>query len=186
MMAMTNEQLALAFSEGQEEALRELFRNFRVFFLTESRMYRDKMAGYDRDDFVQEGNILIWQILEKKGFQADHFTAYLKKAYRCKLSNLYRDYCRKNLITVDGSLSGEGDGFTVLAEAEYIRKNREKHRLEVKAAYANRKGANASLSTEAKREKRRARARAYYEKHRDEINEHKREKRKTLREAKAV
>ena len=63
-----NEELIDLIRSGDEAAYEQLFRNIRPITLHEAAMYRGKMETYDTEDFIQEGNIVAWEIISRGNY----------------------------------------------------------------------------------------------------------------------
>lgn len=61
----TNEELVSIIAAGDEAAYEQLFRNLAPITLHEAEMYRGKMDTYSTEDFLQEGNIVAWEIISR-------------------------------------------------------------------------------------------------------------------------
>lgn len=125
---LTNEELVERISAGEEAAYKQLFRNLAPITLHEAEMYSGKMVTYGTEDFLQEGNITAWTILEKGSFKKGSFAAYFGTAIRRHLVNIYRDYTLKNLICIDEQEDCRGNITRTMVEADYAKAYREKHR----------------------------------------------------------
>ena len=137
---LTNEELVSIISEtGDNGAYEQLFRNLAPITLHEAEMYRGKMVTYSTEDFLQEGNIIAWQIISKGSFKSGRFATYYGAAIRKRLVNIYRDYTLKNLICVGESEDCRGNITKMMVEADYAKAYREKHRAQCKAWYEKKK-----------------------------------------------
>ena len=156
-------------------------------------MYLDRMPIFDEDDFIQEGNILIWKILEEKRFQKGTFEAFVRTSYRRKLVDTYRSYCLKNPEILHHEEGRDGYDIAILNESVYAERFREEQRRRSKEYYWKKKAERETAtedspvkeSAEEKLAAKKAQARAYYEAHKDEINERKRAKRAAAKAAMA-
>ena len=139
-MNMTNEELVSIITESADNgAYDQLFRNLAPIILHEAEMYRGKMVTYSTEDFLQEGNIIAWQIISKGSFKSGRFATYYGAAIRKRLVNIYRDYTLKNLICVGESEDCRGNITKMMVEADYAKAYREKHRAQCKAWYEKKK-----------------------------------------------
>ena len=171
-MAYTNEDLVRIITEtGDESAYEQLFRNLAPITLHEAEMYRGKMDTYDTDDFLQLGNILAWEITSRGSFKTGRFASYFCSAIRKRLVNTYRDYTMKNPVYIDEMVDLKGNATRILAEADYARAYREKHRAQCKAWYEKKKASmppkepKPKMTPEEKKAKFAAYQKAYYTAH---------------------
>ncbi len=190
----TNEELAALIADGEEEAWERLFTNMKPITLKEAAMYKGRMATYDAEDFIQEGQIVIWKIISRGNFKGGSFAAYYTTAIRFRLANIYRDYCLKNPIILKEAADERGEGYNkaILVEAAYAEAYREKHRRHCRESYARKKAREAEARRVAgipepqpkpkqTREERNARALAYYHEHKEEINARKKARREAAK-----
>ena len=184
----TNEDLITAYrSTGNEACLEELFQSLKPIILHEARMYKGKMDIYDTDDFLQLGNILAWEIITKGSFKGGSFAAYFGSALRKRLVNIYRDYTLKNLICIGEHEDCYGNLTRTLAEADYAKAYREKHRAQCKAWYEKKKAAQPARepqpkqTVEDKKAKIAAYQKAYYAAHPEKYEERKAKERERQR-----
>lgn len=191
----TNEELVVLIISGEEAAYEQLFANMKPLTLREAAMYRGKMPTYDAEDFIQEGQIVIWKIISRGNFKGGKFTTYYATAIKYRLANIYRDYCLKNPIVLREAADDRGEGYNkaILAEAAYAEAYREKHRRHCRESYARKKAREAEARREAgipepqpkpkqTKEERNARALVYYHEHKAEINARKKAKREAAKE----
>ena len=191
----TNEELVALITSGEEAVYEQLFANMKPLTLREAAMYRGKMPTYDTEDFIQEGQIVIWKIISRGNFKGGKFTTYYATAIKYRLANIYRDYCLKNPIVLRETADNRGEGYNkaILAEAAYAEAYREKHRRHCRESYARKKAREAEARRTAgipepqpkpkqTREERNARALAYYHEHKAEINARKKAKREAAKE----
>ena len=175
----TNEELVSIITEAREagdkytenDALEQLFKNLAPITLNKAEMYRGKMDTYGTDDFLQIGRILAWEIIAKGNFKGGKFANYFRTAITRRLTNIYRDFTLKNPICVGEVEDKHGNVTRILAEAEYAKTYREKHRAQCKAWSEKKKASQPpkekkpELTPEEKRAKRNAYQRAYYAAH---------------------
>ena len=136
----TNEELVSIIREtGDEAAYEQLFRNIRPITLHEAEMYRGKMATYGTEDFLQEGDVIAWQIIARGTFRTGCFSAYFASAVRKRLANIYRDYTLKNLICLGQREECYGSLTSILAVSDYAEAYREKHRRQCRESYARKR-----------------------------------------------
>ncbi len=197
-----NEELVRVIREtGSEDALEQLFRNIAPITLHEAEMYRGRMVTYQTEDFLQEGCIVAWQIIDRGTFRTGSFSAYYSSSIKKRLANIYRDYTLKNLICIGQREDFYGNLTSILVVSDYARVYREKHRRHCRESYARKKEKEAEirraagipeqetkpiLTVEEKYERQKAKALAYYHAHKDELNAKRKAKRQALKLAAAV
>ena len=137
----TNEELVRIISAGEEAAYDQLFLNMKPITISQAKMYLRKMPTYDMDDFIQEGQIVIWKIIDRGNFKGGSFANYYASAIKFRLCNIYRDYCLKNAIVIAETADDRGEGYNkaTLAEATYAETYREKHRRHCRESYQRKK-----------------------------------------------
>lgn len=81
----TNEELVSIIAAGDDAAYEQLFRNLAPITLHEAEMYRGKMDTYSTEDFLQEGNIVAWEIISRGNFKGGKFSTYFGGAIRKRL-----------------------------------------------------------------------------------------------------
>lgn len=184
----TNEDLIAAYrNTGNEACLAELFQSLKPIILHEAAMYKGKMDTYDADEFLQFGNILAWEIIVKGSFKGGSFAAFFGSALRKRLVNVYRDYTLKNLICIGEHEDCYGNLTRTLAEADYAKAYREKHRAQCKTWYEKKKSARPVRSpkptqtAEEKKAKIAAYQKAYYLAHPEKYEERKAKERERQR-----
>jgi len=197
---MTNEELVSLIQNGEELecAYQQLFINLKPIILGEAKMYRSQMIDFDTDDFLQEGHILVWELISSGGFKGGKFANYYTTAIRRRYINLYRSYTLKNAIRISESEDLYNYGYQVctLVESDYAKQYREKHREQCKAWYERKKAREsaerlaqgipaperkkpvrqAKFTEEERKERHRQRSLEYYRTHREECNRKKRER----------
>ena len=198
----TNEELVRIIREtDSEDALAVLLRNIAPITMHEAEKYRGRMATYQTEDFLQEGSIVAWQIIERGTFRTGNFCAYVGSAVKKRFANIYRDYTLRNLICIEQRVDCYGNLTSILAVSDYAKAYREKHRRHCRESYARKKEKEAEarraagipdpelkpvLSEEEKLEQRRTRALAYYHEHKDDLNARRKAKRDALKLMAAV
>ena len=139
-VSRTNEELVKTIQEtGSEDAYEELFRNLRPIIIHEAEMYKGKIPHYGLDDYIQEGNLLAWKIIFSGNFKGGSFAVYFGKAIRNYLCRLFRDFSMKNLICIGQKEDDHGNVTSILVEAEFAQKYREKQRERSKRYYEKKK-----------------------------------------------
>ena len=137
---MSNEELVKTIQEtGSEDAYEELFRNLRPIIIHEAEMYKGKIPHYGLEDYIQEGNLLAWKIIFSGNFKGGSFAIYFGKAIRNYLCRIFRDFSMKNLICIGQKEDDHGNVTSILVEAEFAQKYREKQRERSKRYYEKKK-----------------------------------------------
>ena len=113
----TNEELVSIIAAGDEAAYEQLFRNLAPITLHEAEMYRGKMDTYSTEDFLQEGNIVAWEIISRGNFKDGKFSTYFGGAIRKRLIRIWRDYNLKNLVCIGESEDCRGNITRILSRA---------------------------------------------------------------------
>ena len=182
----TNEELVTIIRAGDPDsdavgdAYAQLFQNLRPVTLHESKMYSHKMDIYSLDDFIQEGQILMWDIIRKDNFKGGKFSAYYGKAIRLRLAHIWRQYNLKNLVCIDESEDDYGNTYRILVESDYIREYRVKRAAEQKRYYEKRKAKQPpkpkktpkpKLTKEERNRKAREYKKRYYAEHPEKLEE---------------
>ena len=194
---MTDEALITMLMENPSNSavLETLAQRLRPSILGEAIKYRSQLP-FDSDDYMQEGRILLWQIATKRNYKKGSFKNYFISSIRFRYCNLYRDYVLKNFIRIGGYEDLRGNTYEILVEADYAKQYREKHREECRKSYERKKAREKAereqlgmpeatkppkLSEEELIARRRARSRAYYYAHADEMNQRAKDKRKAAK-----
>ena len=122
----TNEELVTMIRSGEEDAYGQLFQNLRPVTLHEAEMYRGKMDYYNTDDFIQEGMITAWQIVEKGNYNPfiARFSTYFGVAIRRQLIRIYANYSLKNPMCVGEYEDYHGTIIRTLVETDYAKRQR--------------------------------------------------------------
>ena len=94
--------------------------------LHEASMYKGKMDTYGTEDFLQEGNIVAWEIISRHNFKGGKFSTYFTAAVRNHLIRIFRDYNLKNLVCIDESEDYYGNIIRILVESDYAKEYRKK------------------------------------------------------------
>lgn len=189
---MTNEELVSVITESADNgAYDQLFRNLAPIILHEAEMYRGKMVTYDTEDFLQEGQIVAWQIIARGNFKSGRFAVYFGSAIRKRLVNIYRDYTLKNLICISEQEDCRGNITRTMVEADYAKAYREKHRAQCKAWYEKKKASRPPkekkppMTREERSRKVVAYQKEYYAAHPDKYEERKAKERERQRRKRA-
>ena len=137
----TNEELVEMITNGEEAAYEQLFRNLAPITLHEAEMYRGKMDTYSTEDFLQEGNIVAWEIISRGNFKDGKFSTYFGGAIRKRLIRIWRDYNLKNLVCIGESEDCRGNITRILVESDYAKEYRQKKAEQQKRWYEKKKAA---------------------------------------------
>ena len=137
--AYTNEELVAMIRSGEEEAYAQLFINLKPVTLHESKMYSHKMVTYGIDDFLQEGRILMWDIVRKDNFKGGNFRVYYGRAIRRRFARIWRDYNLKNLMCIEENEDVYGNIYQILVESDYAKRARVKRSEEQRRYYLKKK-----------------------------------------------
>ena len=123
-----NEELIDLIRSGDEAAYEQLFRNIRPITLHEAAMYRGKMETYDTEDFIQEGNIVAWEIISRGNYSPEHgrFASYFGSAIRNRLIRIWRDFTLKNMICIGEHEDYSGNVSRIMVESDYAKEYRQK------------------------------------------------------------
>jgi hypothetical protein len=139
----TNEELVSIIAAGDEAAYEQLFRNLAPITLHEAEMYRGKMDTYSTEDFLQEGNIVAWEIISRGNFTGGKFSTYFGGAIRKRLIRIWRDYNLKNLVCIGESEDCRGNITRILVESDYAKEYRVKKAEQQKRWYEKKKAERA-------------------------------------------
>ena len=136
----TNEELvSIITATGDEAAYEQLFRNLAPIALHEAEMYRGKMDTYSTEDFLQEGNIVAWEIISRGNFKGGKFSTYFRAAVRNHLIRIFRDYNLKNLVCIGECEDCRGNVTRILVESDYAKEYRRKKAEQNKRWYEKKK-----------------------------------------------
>ena len=140
--AYSNEELVGIISKsGDEAAYEQLFRNLRPIILHEAEMYRGQMDIYDTEAFLQEGNIVAWEIISRGNFRGGKFSTYFGGAVRNRFCNIWRDYNMKNLVCIGEQEDCRGNITRILVESDWAKRYPEKQRQRNRTWYEKKKAA---------------------------------------------
>lgn len=180
----SNEELiSLIYAGDQSEhAFGRLIKNLTPMMFKIGRKHLDKLHFYEDDDYVQEGSILLWELIQSHRYDGERkFSNWFYTAFDHRCTNLYRNYVLKNMVQVSEreDLYNYGYHAGIFIEDEYAQEYREKQRERNKRWREEKFGATAKpqapkLSEEERRERSRQRSREYYLKNRDKCREAKR------------
>ena len=137
----TNEELVGIIQSGDEAAYEHLFRNMAPIFLHEAEMYRGKMDTYGTEDFLQERDIVAWEIISRGNFNGGKFSTYFGGAIRKRLIRIWRDYNLKKLVCIGEVEDYHGNITRILVESDYAKEYRVKKAEQQKRWYEKKKAA---------------------------------------------
>ena len=200
--SLTNEDLIATLIADNNNSLifEELIRRMKPIIFGEAMAYRSQLP-FDNDDYLQEGRIVLWEIIAKGTFKPGNFRNFFISAMKFHFRHLYRDYVLYNMIRIGGYEDCRGQAYQILIEAPFAARFREKHRIHCRESYHRRKEREAAererlgllapapkprLSPEERRERNRARSLAYYYAHADEMNARAKAKRAAAKAAKTT
>ena len=143
-----NEELIDIIRSGDEAAYEQLFRNIRPITLHEAAMYRGKMDTYDTEDFIQEGNIVAWEIISRGNYSPEHgrFASYFGSAIRNRLIRIWRDFTLKNMICIGEYEDYSGSVSRIMVESDYAKEYRIKKAAQQKRWYEKKKAEQALIN----------------------------------------
>ncbi len=187
----TNEELISIIQSGDEAAYDQLFRNLAPITLHEAEMYRGKMDTYSTEDFLQEGNIVAWEIISRGNFKGGKFSTYFGAAVRNRLIRIWRDYNLKNLVCIGESEDYHGNITRILVESDYAKEYRRKKAEQQKRWYEKKKASQPPkekeppMTKEERTRKVMAYQKEYYAAHPDKLAERREKNRIKERERRA-
>ena len=143
-----NEELIDLIRSGDEAAYEQLFRNIRPITLHEAAMYRGKMDTYDTEDFIQEGNIVAWEIISRGNYSPEHgrFVSYFGSAIRNRLIRIWRDFTLKNMICIGEYEDYSGSVSRIMVESDYAKEYRIKKAAQQKRWYEKKRAEQALIN----------------------------------------
>ena len=123
----TNEELVTMIRSGEEDAYGQLFRNLRPVTLHEAEKYLGTMDTYTMDDFLQEGMITAWKIIQKGNYNPDtaRFSTYFGVAIRRQLIRIFTGYSLMNFMCIGEVEDYHGTIIRTLVESDYAKRQRE-------------------------------------------------------------
>lgn len=142
----TNEELVTMIRSGEEDAYGQLFQNLRPVTLHEAEMYRGKMDYYSTDDFIQEGMITAWQIIEKGNYNPSiaRFSTYFGMAIRRQLIRIFTGYSLKNPMCIGEAVDYQSTIIRTLVETDYAKRQREMKNARQRRYWARKKAREAA------------------------------------------
>lgn len=182
MIEKTNEQLLMKIynHDNEEKALLQLIQNLRPMMIKIGRKHLSKIPIYDTDDYVQEGAILLWKLIQRRKYNGKgKLSSLFYTAFDRRCINIHRDYVLKNLIQIHEANDDQyyyGYHICRLVVDEYATEYRKKKKEWDKrwAEKTGRKKPDAEkkpvMTPEERREKARQRSREYQAAHRDQCN----------------
>ena len=137
------EELIRLSAGGDEGAFEKLSVIVKPIILNAARMYRGRISGYDMDDLIQEGYVLLWQLVRKEDIddKAKYFRAYYKAAVKYRYIEIFRHYYSFNPVLLCEK-AYDGYNVAVMAESEYIKRYRAKKREYNRRKRAEKQNAN--------------------------------------------
>mgnify|MGYP003314980812 CR=1 FL=1 len=184
MKDKTNEELIFLIYEGDqsENAFAQLIKNLTPMMIKIGREHLGKLPLYDNDDYIQEGAILLWSLIQKRQYDGKRkFSNLFYTAFEHKCTSLYRDYVLKNMVQISESEDYYTYGYRMgtFVEDEYAREYREKQKERNKRWREKKYPKSPSptppkLTEEERKERARQRSREYYLKNKEKCQEAKR------------
>lgn len=181
MQNKTNEELAEMLLSGVEDEriYLQLLYNLKPMIRKIAETYLKQIPIYDREDYYQEGLILIWKLISKKRYTpGTSFSNLFYTAFQMECINLFRNYVLKNLIVISETedLYNYGYQTSTLVEAEYAKIYREKKRLWDKRLYErNHPKVEKPVKPKLTEEEKRKHRKEYYEKNKERYKRLKKE-----------
>lgn len=179
MTDKTNEEL-LEIIYGQENvnaALVQLIYNLRPMMIKIGREHLRKVPIYDKDDYIQEGSLVLWKIIDTRKYNGrGKLSSLFYTMFKRRCINLYRNYVLKNRIQLSECEDYYCYGYHIctLVEDEYAteyrRKKKEwdKHYSEKTCRQKPSKKKKPVMTPEERREKNRQYSREYYATHKEQ------------------
>lgn len=181
----SNEELVfLIYEENQsEDAFAQLIKNLTPMMVKIGREHLSKLHFYDIDDYIQEGSIVLWSLIQGRKYDGERkFSNLFYTAFDRKCTKLYRDYVLKNMVQISESEDYYSYGYRVgtFVEDAYAKEYREKQRERNKQLYKKShpksvQEARPKLTVEERKELARQRSREYYLKNKEKCREAKRQ-----------
>ncbi len=137
------EELIRLAGSGDEAAFEKLSAIVKPIILNAARMYRGRIPGYEIGDLIQEGYVLLWQLVRKEGIgdKAGNFRAYFKVAVQHRFIRIFQHYYSFNPVILSEKACCEYN-IVYTAESEYIKKYRAKQREYYHRKKTERQGTN--------------------------------------------
>lgn len=185
MQDKSNEELVFLIYEGyqSEDAFAQLIKNLSPMMIKIGQEHLNKLHFYDIDDYVQEGSIVLWSLIQSRKYDGERkFSNLFYTAFDHKCTNLYRNYVLKNMVQLSEAEDCYSYGYRVgiFVEDEYARQYREKQKERNKRWYEKShpkppQEARPKLTEEERKELARQRSREYYLKNKEKCREAKRQ-----------
>lgn len=186
MTDRTNEELANMYqqSEQAEAALAQLITNLTPMMVKIGKQHLSVCGLYDNDDYIQEGSIVLWNLLEKQTFRnrRGKLSSLFYTAFRNRCIKMYWNYAGKNLFPVSESPDYYNYGYNIcrlvidprLEEHRFKEKERTARWYEKKTGKKRCQRPPVSEEEKLRREEAaRERRKAYYMAHREKYRESK-------------
>ena len=181
MERKTNEELYTLCTESADlnEPLEQLIKNLTPMMVSIGRKHLERLNAYEPEDYIQEGSITLWGLIEKNAYNGKgKISTLFYTAFERRCTNLYRDYVLKNFVQISANtddLYCYGYSTCILVEDEYAKAYREKHKEQCRK-WAEKTGKVAKekkppMTAEEKKAKQRERSKAYYEAHKEHYKE---------------
>lgn len=178
MNVISNEDLLeqIYLQQRWEQAFQQLIDNLCPMMVKIGNQHLSKIPLYDTDDYIQEGSLVLWQLIQGRKYNGKgKFSTLFYTVFDRRCINLYRNYVLKNFIEISESedLYCYGYHIATLVEDEFARTYREKHREQCRRwCEKNRKKSatepKPKLSPEERKERARQRSREYYATHKEQ------------------
>lgn len=180
MNTKTNEELLRMIydSDHKDAALGQLIENLTPMMVKIGRSRLMRIPYMDTDDYIQEGSIVLWSIIQNHKYNGTgKFSNLFYTVFDYKCRNKYRDYILKNWICYYESDDMYHYGYQtcIMAEDPYARIYRDQQKERNKRWYNKHKRktpieeGKPPLSPEEKKERTKQRRREYYESHREQM-----------------
>lgn len=180
MTNCSNEELAELYHQGEraEEALAQLITNLTPMMIKIGKEHLSACGLFDTDDYIQEGSIVLWNLLEKRTFRekSGKFSNLFYVSFRNRCIKMYWNYAGKNFFPVGESPDYYNYGYHVcrLIIDPRVEEHREKERQRTARWYEKKTGKKRRkrqpVSEEEmlrRKEAARERQKAYYLAHRE-------------------
>lgn len=169
--------------ENDNAALEQLIKNLTPMMVSIGRKHLSKVPLYETEDYIQEGCIALWSLIQKGSYNGGcKISSLFYTVFERRCTNLFRDYVLKNYIKVHESedLYHYGYDICTLVIDEYAIQYREKHKEQCRRYYEKHHSPqplqkiSQKLTEEERKERNRQRSREYYLAHKEKCREAKR------------